>query len=358
MWRSGVYTGTDLEVAGGSVRVDESSKVRRAGTLVVAGSTDASLRLEDGSLVPWDAGAFLAPVDTDVQVWVGHRYTESDTELVPVLMGRVSGVSRRGLSDALSLELGDYSAVLAESRFPSPWVTPVGVTVVSEITRIVRDVLPWVEVYDLTGSSQVTSAATWERQRWDAVTSLATSMAAEAFFDPLGRLILRAVPDGSAAPVWTMDTGTETAIVEDAAMSVDTSKVYNAVSVSSSDPNVSDVTAIVYQTSGDLRWRAGFQRCRFFASPVLKTREACAAAAATLLPKSLIYATRVEPTIAPDPALEAGDTGTLTLPDRDPETRVLAGFTVPLDAEGQRMPCVLRSGAVDVASTDDLREIS
>lgn len=359
VWRAGVYTGVDLDVDGGSVRVDETSKVRRSGRLSVTGSSDPGLRLEDGSLVPRDADDFLSPVDTDVTVLVGHRYAEGDTELVPVLTGRLVTPGRDSQFGPLSVDVTDYAGVLATSRFVGTWNTPVGVTVVSEITRMVQDVLPWVEVYDLTGSTAMTSPAAWEKQRWDAIANLASGIAAEPVFDPLGRLILRPVPDGTASPVWTMDTGTPTAIVEDAKTALDLSGVYNAVQVSSSDTDSVGVTATVYQMDGPLRWRRGFKRVRYFASPILKTVEACQAAAFTLLPRSLIYAETIEPTIVPDPALDAGDTGTVLLPHRDPVTRVLSSFTIPLDPDGQRMPTVLRAGVTgEVASTDDLREVS
>ena len=223
---------------------------------------------------------------------------------------------------------------------------------------MVTDVLPWVTVYDLTGSTAVTSAATWERHRWDAVLTLATSIGAEVWFDPLGRLVIRPVPDGTGEPVWELSTET---LVEDVGVSLDLSKVYNAVRVTGSDPQTPGISAVVYQAEGDLRWQDGFKVVREFASPLLKTTEAAQAAAATILAKSLVYAQDIETTGAPNYASEAGDVVTVTFPATQapnltfaaippPRTvqRLLSSFTLPLEHSQLRMPIGLRDAATSV----------
>src|SRR5690349_7138809 len=81
VWRNGVQVMTTdalgrsvpllLSVTGGSVRVDDSSKVRRS----------LSLTSSDVGLMPNDASDVLNVADTDLKVFAGVTYTEGDTEL-------------------------------------------------------------------------------------------------------------------------------------------------------------------------------------------------------------------------------------------------------------------------------------
>lgn len=348
VWSQGVPTGTTLTVTGGSIRVDEGSRVRRAGTLICS----------DVDLMPDTADDLLSPTTADVLLSVGHLYTEGDSETVPIGMMRVQVPAMRSLDGPLELTVADYFSVFGATRFPQAWVTSAGVRVVTEITAIVHSVLPWVEVIDLTGSQAVTQSQVWTGTLGDAVWSLTTAMAAEAVFDPLGRLILRPVPDGSAPVAWMLDTDTETACVEDASRALDLTGVYNAVYVESSDPTLaSPVSAVVYQETGPLRWQPGFQRVRRFASPVLRTPEACQSAGLTILSRSLIYAQQIDPTSLPNPALEGGDTVALSI-DGITATRVLSGLTIGLDATSAQMPVTTRLGLSGAATAADLSEIS
>lgn len=343
VWSQGSPTGTELEVAGGSLRVDDTSKARRAGTIIV----------RDTDLMPTSADDLLSPTTADIFVSVGHRYADGQVETVPVGMLRVLVPRLPSLDGPLTLEVGDGFAVLGSTRWPVPRVTTAGKRVVTEIGDMVRSVLPWVEVIDLTGSQAVCVSQTWTGTVGDAVLELATASGAEAFFDPIGRLILRSVPDGSSGSVWTLDTDTPTAAVEDAAQSVDLSRIFNAVYVESSDPSLaSPVSAVVYQSSGPLRWQPGFQRVRRFASPLLKTAEQCAAAGRTILARSPLFSTTVEPTGLPNWALDAGDTVTLAIAGAPTGTRVLTGLGIGLGATDMRMPMSVRGGmdAVSVAA--------
>lgn len=349
VWTQGAPTGVSLRVTGGSIRVDEGSRVRRAGTVVCA----------DIDRMPDTADDLLSPTTADLLVSVGHVYGEGDTEMVPVGMLRVLTPTMASLDGPLELRCADYFAVLADTRFPSAWVTTAGGSIAGEIAAMVHSVLPWVEVLDLTGSQAVTQSQVWTGTIGDAVWSLATAMAAEAVFDPIGRLVLRPVPDGSATSVWVLDTHTETACVEDAARALDLTGVYNAVAVESSDATLpAPVSAVVYQSDGPLRWQSGFHRVRRFASPVLRTPEACQAAGLTILARSQIFAQQVEPTVTPNPALDAGDTVTLAIDGVPSGARVLSELTVSLDAGSARMAVKTRVGLSGVGVAADLSEIS
>lgn len=320
VWRGGVNTGLTLGGIEGQVRLDETSKMRRALTMSAA----------DVDLMPDDITDTLSPTSTDLKVFSGVRYTEGDTELVPLGVFRLETPSRPSLLGELRIVAGDYSGVLARARFVKPWNTPKGALVVDQITSMVLDVLPWVEVVDLTGSKATHPGGAWERERWDSIDDLATSIGADVAFDPDGRCIIRPVPTVAATPDWTVDANSETAVLLDAGISLSVADVYNAVTATSSDPGTTPVSATVYQSTGPLAYVAGFKQPRFYASPVLKTSAQCASAARGILARSLAYAQKLAPVAAPNPALDVGDTLAVTLPGKDPVFRLLAGATIPL----------------------------
>jgi hypothetical protein len=211
-----------------------------------------------------------------------------------------------------------------------PWNTPKGARVIDQITAMVLDVLPWVEVVDLTGSRVTHPGGAWERERWDAIDDLATSIGADVAFDPDGRCLIRPVPTIAAEPDWTVDADTETAVLLDAGISLSVEGVYNAVTATSSEAGATPVSATVYQSRGPLAYVAGFKQPRFYASPVLKTQAQCVTAARGILARSLAYSQKLAPVAAPNPALEVGDTLAVILPGKEPVYRLLSGATIPL----------------------------
>lgn len=348
VWRSGSPVLTDgvptvLKLAaGGEVRVDESSDVQRALTASIGDST----------LMPTDTESLLAPIDTDLRVWAGVQYTESDTELVPVFTGRLVTPRRPTLwSHELSLDARDYSYVLAKARFVTPRNIAKGQLVTDVIADLVTEVMSWVEVIDLTGFQNSTGALTFDRDRWDAIKQLATGIGAVAYFDCEGRFIIR--PDAVIAdvPDWTVDRGLPTSVLSDLAMSMSSERVYNAVTATSSDPDGPVVSATIYQKTGPFRWRDGFQQPRFYASPLLRTTAAAKAAATTILARSLALSQPLEPVAAPNWALDVGDTVAVHVPSAggfDLALRIVAGFTLPLGPGA--MPLTVR----DIADATDI----
>jgi hypothetical protein len=246
-------------------------------------------------------------------------------------------------SHEVRLDARDYSYVIAAARFERPWNIGAGDLVTDAITELVLDVLPWVEVVDLTASTRRTRPATFERERWQAVTTLADSIGADVGFDPEGRLIIRPVPTIATEPDWTIDYGHGAAVMTDIGVGMSVEGLYNAVTATSSDSE-QVVSATVYQQSGPFAWRAGFKRPRFYASPMLRTVEDCESAATAILARSLALSQPLEPTSAPNPALEVGDTVAVLVPSPtgpDLASRLVAGFTLPLGPGS--MPLTVRT---------------
>lgn len=348
VWRDGAFV-RDLPVTGGEVVVDEGSKVRR--TLSISSS--------EIDLDPKTAEDLLAPFGTELRVYTGLRFTEGDTEIVPVGVFGIQSAGRAGWLADLGITGEDRSRAIADSRLLAPY-TPNGVSVFDAIVALCSPVIPNLEVYDLTESLRATEATaskiTFERERWDAVEALAAGIGCEAVFDPEGRLMIREVPQVTAAtaPVWAIEANTDNAVMLDIATALSADKVYNAVVATSSDEGV-NVTRVVYQATGALRWRQGFQRPRFYASPLIKSAEDAVSAATAILARSLVYAQGVELETLPNPALTVGDPILVTRPDGTKETRIVSRLTIPLYLASMKVDT--RVG-IEAEATDDVGELS
>lgn len=336
VWKGGALQtlpdgSTSLRVTGGSVSVDESRKVRRQLSMTIA-NTD---------LDPVTASDLLAPIATDVRAYVGLTYTDGSTELAPAGVFRIAAPTRPSVFAPLTIAGDDYSAVLAGDRFLAPWVTAAGTLVTSEIKAMAQASVPGLTVVDLTGSRAVTAAATWERDRWDAMLVLAQSIGAELYFDAAGALIIRRIVTTPGTPVWSCDAGSSTANMLDVAVGLSSDGLYNAVVATSAPAGRPPVTVIVYQQSGPLAWVAGFRRPRFWTTPLPITTDQLYAAGAGILAQSTALSRQMDPASVPNPALEAGDSITVKTLTTS-ETRILSRFTVPL-APGP-MPLATRVG--------------
>ncbi len=342
---------TSLRVVSGQVTVDEGSKVRRTATIVIA----------NPELLPIAPGDLLTPPFVDLRVFSGVRYAEGDVEMVPVGVFRLSSASLPAWLSGIQLAGDDYSRVLVDARFLGPWATPAGNKVTAEIARMATAVLPSLTVVDFTGSAAKTAASSWDRDRWDSMDKLAASIGAEVFFDPVGRLIIRPVPQvtSTSQSVWTVDGATPTAVMTDVSTSLSVDRVYNAVVASSSAQGVV-ASAVAYQRSGPFAWSSSFQRPRFYSSPVLTTVNQCASAATAILARSVAFTRQITVQSVPNPALEVGDVVTVTLPPDVngrvvSEPRIVSRITLPLAPAA--MGVDTRVG-VDALTTSDVGSLS
>ena len=347
VWRAGVSQGLTLSLSDGSVRLDERSNVRRALSVSSGDSTLMPSPVSDRAL--W-------PTDTDLQVFAGLAYPQGDSEMVPVGVFRLSSVTRSSLrSHEISIEGGDYASVLAAHGFERPWNLPAGSSVTAHIRAMVLETLPWVEVVDLTGSKRAAPAGSgaFESDRWGAIRFLADSIAADVGFDAYGRFVVKPMPTLKSEPDIVVDYGLPRSIMTDVGVSVSADRVYNSVTASSSADDVT-AWATIRRTDGPFAWRAGYQRPRRFASPLLRSGAQCAAAARSILARSGALTEEVTPRCAPNPAVDIGDTVGVPLPGRGLLLRILSGATVPLGLG--EMSLTTRTVAEGLPETEGLGE--
>lgn len=339
---AGILIQSGLSVEDGSVDVDESSNTRRT----------AQLTISDPSLDPAGIIDLLAPFGTELLIQRGIVFPDGNEELVPLGVFRVEEASRSGWYDGVQVHAVDRAGAVQDARFVKPWNTAAGTLIVDEITSMVTDAFPGVEIYDLTGSDTLTTAAVWDRDRWEAIDALAKSIGAECYFDNLGRFIIDDVATLTSEPVWSIDAG-PTGVMLDVATGISRSEVFNAVAVTG-EPTDGTPPAFgaAYVTTGDLAWGGPFgKKPRFYSSPFVTNSDQATAAAQAILARSTGLARTVAPQSVVNPALDVGDTVTIVLPDGSVYYYLTSTLTIPLKAE-DAMPITTRIPAdLDVVTT-------
>ena len=309
-------TGGTVGISAGSVTVDEGSQVRRTCELEFADP---------------DVYDLLTPT-SEVYIETGVRFG-SIVERVPVFTGSPTAPELPSFYSGVKVTCDDRSRKIARARLWLPWNTAPGQSVVDQIRGMILDVDSTLTVYDLTGSRAATGAASWVDERWQAIESMATSMGSEVYFDAVGRAIIRRVPDGTAAPVWTLDVDHELASMEDASATTDLDGCHNIVIVRSSAPDVAPVTGYAAVASGPLAWPR-YKAPLFMALPHVTTVQQAISAARSALPRAVGMAETVTARGAVNPALDVGDVITVQRPGMPAENRVLSRITIPLTEAG------------------------
>jgi hypothetical protein len=323
----------DLPVEEGSVSVDEGSQVRR----------NASLTVADPNLNPSSIIDMLAPFGTEFMVRRGIRFPEGDEETIPLGVFRIDEAAQSTWTDGVSISGSDRSGGLVDARFVAGWNTVGGVEIRAEIEAIVRDVYPNIEFYDETDDDTLTQPAVWERDRMEAIETLAKALGAEFIFDPLGRAVLRPVTTSlNDTPNWTVDCG-ERGVMIDVSTGISRSEVFNAVAAfGEPQDGTPPVQGFAFVTSGPLAWGGTFgKKPRFFSSQFVSTSEQAQKAAKSILVRSTGFNRQVNPTSIVNPALDAGDTLQIILPDSKEYWHAVRSFTIPLRAS-ENLPIVTR----------------
>jgi hypothetical protein len=317
----------NLPVSGGSVTVDGTSQVRRGATVTIA----------DPTLWPANPLDMLSPLGSELSIEYGIVIPGQGTEWIPLIRGGISKAARTipvDNSGGVTLSIVDRSARVAEDELLAPMQVGGGsTTVVQAITALVQDAFPAVVVVDLTGSSAIAPVLDIDKDRWAAVEKLADSIAAECFFDQVGRLVVRPQPTLADPTVWVVSTGPRGVLVErEDQQSRDL--VYNAVVVSGArtdgTPPVT-VTVTDSDPASPTYWGGPFgKKPRRYASPLITTTSQATTTAQALLERVRGMQASVDLRALCNPGLEAGDVA-LVRGASSREVHILDKITVPLD---------------------------
>ncbi|WP_370944000.1 DUF5047 domain-containing protein [Amycolatopsis sp. cg5] len=321
------YGMLQIPLAGGSVEVDATSKVRRSATLQA-----------DPRWWPRSPTDLLSPYGSICQVDYGIVLSGGGTEWVPLIFGYLDETSRTRpitSSGEVEVKVVDAASHVAEDRFDVPAQTIANATAISEIARLVQNTLGPIEVLNLTGSTAVAPVIVTERERWDTMEKLAEFLGAEVFFDPVARLIVRPQPTFDQNPVWTIRTGNggNLLTVKD---KLTREQVYNKVVASGQRTDgVPAVYAVATDTTSPARYGGPFgNKPRFYTSELLTTTAQCQATADSLLARVRGIAAQIEVEVLVNPALDAGDVITVLDPEAGETRHIIDKVTIPLSPDG------------------------
>lgn len=317
-----------IPVTDGTVTISATSQVRRTATLDIAAP----------DYWPTDPFDVLSPLGSELQVEYGIAAPGRETEWIPVIRGMISEVARvrpvAATGAAFTVNLVDLSAKVAQARFEQPTQTIAGRTVVSEITRLIKEAIPAATVESqVVTADRVAPQITMERERWsDGIEKLADSIGAEVFADPVGTFIIRPQPVITATPVWSARTGDGgTVITLDEKQTRDLT--YNKVVASGQRvDNTPPVWAAVADTDPKSPTYVGGPfglKTRFYVSPLLTTTAQCTTAAASLLARTIGMHGSISLDLITNPLLDCGDVVAI-VDGATSSNHIIDSLTVPL----------------------------
>ena len=270
----------------------------------------------------------------------GIRYADGSTELVQLGRLRVESVSWDTLDASASLELADRMSQVRDEPFTAPYAAA-GKTHGQACVEIVQAVFGSTIAYHTPyAPTDVIADTIYTGARTDALSDLKQSVGAEVYFDALGDFVFAQAPGDTEPVVWTVDAGA-TGVMVNAQENLDRTGIYNGVLVSgqpdATQPPISAL-AIYDDASSPIRWGGPFGHVALLAdSTTVQTVEQAASTAQSLLNLRLKQTRSVDLTIAPNPALEAGDTIQIEFPDGRTEAHLVDAVTTDLGTAAQQI---------------------
>lgn len=325
-WYDGRLVLGDVPVIGGSVTLDGNRAIHGAASLV-AGSPD-------DTLVPsrWDAP--LAPYGSECQIRCGIQTGPGATEMVSLGWFRLDSSDPsewwanyrpeaqpelpevwvcRGVK--VAVQASDRLSILDDNRFLAPESPSDLSSVITEIKRITRDLIPIADLSAI-GDAPIPAGIAYQSSRIQAVQDLADVLGRVARMDPDGALTL--VPKTvTGDPVWTVKVGRDDGQIIDWGRKLDRQRLYNGVVSSGTGPDGVPVQGVATEETGPLRWGGPFGRVPYgHSSPLITTGDIAQDDAFTRLAR--LIEERVVPVTVRCPAnyaLQLDDIVRVELPD-------------------------------------------
>jgi len=257
-------------------------------------------------------------------------------ELLQLGEFRVDTVSRttsRGTVPIKGVGLENY---IIDARFITPRMPVYNSMATASIAGLITEVLPSAEVIAMnTRDGRVRTQVPWDRERWEAVDTLARSVDAEVFVDWSGRFIIKDIPNiSNSGPAFQLKVGQNGVIIMPTIES-NRSAVYNAVVATTqpTDPAIKPAFAVAYDNvaNSPTRWGGPFGMVpRFVTSPFIRTAAECQAMANNALALALAKSRTVGLELLPLMYPEAGDAFEMILEDGQSEIHIIQSITTPL----------------------------
>lgn len=333
------YGDEGLPFYAGQVDVDGGKQIRRTLTGL---QTDATPET-------WD---LLSPLGTELRAFRGFRYLNNDTDEVPLGRFVVPNLEET-YGDNWDGQIGsapDRFDLVRKARFTLPRAVPAGVSIVDTIADLISEVLGTVTV-TATSTAVTPSPLLFERDRAKAIADMCASIGADVLIGPDGTPFVRDAPQLADDPVWQVTIGDDGTLYR-ATRQRSYERTYSGVVASAGqiDGALPFTPVTVWDTNPDSpTYHLGpFGEVPYFLTSALLGGTAQASTAAEVRLRD-VTAIRNQLTLEAEcnPALEDGDTITVTLPARSwggfptVERHLVRAFTVPLLPSGvQRIETV------------------
>lgn len=317
-------TGTELPVLDGEIEFNATADIRASGSIEVIGDWPTSQNL---SLAPYGAEVFLSR---------GIDRGANGVLWAPMGYFRISEVTQADAAKGpLKLTLDDRMATIIDSRFlqPRQWMT--GTTVGEIVDELILRIYPDAVIVfdDDSNLSELGRSLIVEESRYEMLLTLAEGLGKVVYWDELGQLVFRTVPD-EGDPIWSVKAGPGGAMVE-ADRSLSRQGVYNAVVVTGEGADdLLPVRAVARdaQQSSPTFFTGPFGRIpRFYSSPFITTQGQADNAARNLLQQSLGAPYDVGLSAFPNPAVRPFDVIRVVYDDGNRELHVVQRATIPFN---------------------------
>lgn len=337
VWYDGRVVAPDVPVSQWSVSSDSSRQVQTQVSLTIADP--------DGGLAPWALSDPLGVGGSRVQLiyTMGHAGTTVDLGWFKIVASdpvenwvfksagerivRVSGGA------TIPVKADDLTAVVVADRLLAPESPGAGATVLGEVRRLLKDIVP-VVVADGVVDKAAPSSVVFERERMDAVVDLLETIGATYRMTGDGQL--EVYPSAPGASVWEV-AGGEQGVLVDVQRSQSSSGLYNAAVSEGATDDGHPLVGRAFETTGPLRWEGPHWRVPIFhsATGLLKTQAAVDADAATRLRGVVSNRTVTLPvTCLPHPGLQVGDVVTVFNPNVTGADVALTGVVRTIELRG------------------------
>jgi hypothetical protein len=317
-------TGTELQMLDGSVEINSTADIRASGTVEIVGDWPTSQNLS------------LAPYGAEVALFRGIDRGANGVLWAPMGYFRITEVSQAdGAKGPLKLSLDDRMATIIDSRFRQPrqWLTGTTVQEIVEDTVLTVYDDAVIVFDDDSNLSTLGRSLIVEESRYDVLLTLADGLGKVVYWDELGQLVFRSVPDEDD-PIWTVKAGPGGAMVQ-ASRSLSRDGVYNIVVVTGEGADdLTPVRAEAFdaQPTSPTFFDGPFGRVpRFYSSPFITTETQAQNAARKLLQQSLGAPYDVGLSAIPNPAVRPYDVIRVVYNDGNRELHVVERVTIPFN---------------------------
>jgi len=337
VWYNNQLVLSNIPVTSGSITSDIGQDVASRLQLTIADST--------GKLAPLYPTDPLACYGQEININVGVAGGAAEAEPLSLGWFRIqdidihhawfqipSGAWRSG-GCTIEITALDRMSILADARLLSVDQPNPGVTIFSEVRRLLGGMVPMGTIDLELVNVQVPTKIVYESDRVKNIAALATSLGAIVQMDANGYLNIKKATAYGDTPVWTFTAGTGGTII-DYTIHVSRDGVYNAVFVTGeANGDLAPCISIAYDLDpvSPSRWGGPFgQVPLFYSSPLIDSYAAADRAATTRL-NDIIRGRDREFTfsVVPNHLIELDDPVQVILPDRIIPGRVTK-MTLPL----------------------------